>query len=131
MRMRRGPRRLLQRARPGSMGRFGVFSFNGNKIITTSGGGMLVSDDEEEAIAHARRLAAQARDPAPHYQHSEIGYNYRMSNVLAGIGRAQLECLDDRVRARRANYDCSHEGLGDLPGSTSCLRPAGAYTPAG
>ncbi len=100
---------------PGSMGRFGVFSFNGNKIITTSGGGMLVSDDEE-AIAHARKLATQARDQAPHYQHSEIGYNYRMSNVLAGIGRAQLEHLENRVRARRANFDFYRNALGDLPG---------------
>jgi dTDP-4-amino-4,6-dideoxygalactose transaminase len=75
---------------PGALGKAGIFSFNGNKIITTSGGGMLVSEDEA-LIAHARKLATQARDPAPHYQHSEIGYNYRLSNILAAVGRAQLE----------------------------------------
>ncbi|HLL82212.1 MAG TPA: aminotransferase class I/II-fold pyridoxal phosphate-dependent enzyme, partial [Longimicrobium sp.] len=89
---------------PGTLGRTGIFSFNGNKVITTSGGGMLVSDDPE-LIARARKLATQARDPAPHYEHSEIGYNYRLSNVLAGIGRGQLAVLEQRVRARRANFD--------------------------
>jgi dTDP-4-amino-4,6-dideoxygalactose transaminase len=88
----------------GSYGNFGVLSFNGNKIITTSGGGALVSDNEE-MIEKARFLATQARDAAPHYQHSQIGYNYRMSNVLAGIGRGQLEVLSDRVAARRNNFD--------------------------
>jgi len=100
---------------PGTFGKAGVFSFNGNKIITTSGGGMLVSDDGD-FIAHARKLATQARDPAPHYQHSEIGYNYRMSNVLAGIGRGQLQVLEDRVQARRRNFDFYQQTLGDLPG---------------
>jgi len=99
----------------GGFGRCGVFSFNGNKIITTSGGGMLVSDDEE-LVARARYLATQARDPAPHYQHSAIGYNYRMSNVLAAIGRGQLRVLEDRVEARRTNFDHYREALGDLPG---------------
>lgn len=88
----------------GSFGRFGILSFNGNKIITTSGGGALISDDAE-AISRARYLATQARDPAPHYQHSTIGYNYRMSNVLAGIGRGQMNVLDQRVAQRRANHD--------------------------
>ena len=88
----------------GSFGKFGVLSFNGNKIITTSGGGALLSDDAE-MIEKARFLATQARDPAPHYQHSHIGYNYRMSNVLAGIGRGQLEVLNDRVAARRNNFE--------------------------
>ena len=88
----------------GSFGEFGVLSFNGNKIITTSGGGALISDNAE-MIEKARFLATQARDPAPHYQHSEIGYNYRMSNVLAGIGRGQLEVLNDRVAARRNNFE--------------------------
>jgi dTDP-4-amino-4,6-dideoxygalactose transaminase len=88
----------------GSFGEFGVLSFNGNKIITTSGGGALLSDDAE-MIEKARFLATQARDSAPHYQHSHIGYNYRMSNVLAGIGRGQLEVLNDRVGARRNNYE--------------------------
>lgn len=100
---------------PGTFGRAGIFSFNGNKIITTSGGGMLVSADEQ-LIAHARKLSTQARDPAPHYQHSEIGYNYRLSNVLAAIGRAQLEVLPQRVARRRAIFAAYERGLGDLPG---------------
>ncbi len=87
----------------GSFGEFGVLSFNGNKIITTSGGGALISENAE-MIEKARFLATQARDAAPHYQHSHIGYNYRMSNVLAGIGRGQLEVLNDRVDARRSNF---------------------------
>ena len=101
----------------GGFGDFGVLSFNGNKIITTSGGGALVSNDGE-MIEKARYLATQARDPAPHYQHSEIGYNYRMSNVLAGIGRGQLEVLNDRVATRRNNnerykqYFLSHNNAG-------------------
>jgi pyridoxal phosphate-dependent aminotransferase EpsN len=99
----------------GTFGKFGIYSFNGNKIITTSGGGMLVSDDVE-ALQKARFLATQARDPAPHYQHSQVGYNYRMSNILAGIGRAQLEVLDDRVKARRAIFDRYVQALGDIDG---------------
>jgi dTDP-4-amino-4,6-dideoxygalactose transaminase len=100
---------------PGTFGRMGIYSFNGNKIITTSGGGMLVSDDEA-LVMHARKLATQARDPAPHYEHSEIGYNYRLSNILAGIGRAQLQVLEERVAARRRNFAYYAEALGDLPG---------------
>ena len=100
---------------PGTLGKAGIFSFNGNKIITTSGGGMLVSADAE-FIAHARKLAQQARDPAPHYEHSEIGYNYRLSNVLAGIGRGQLEVLDQRVAAKRRIFESYLRFLGDLPG---------------
>jgi pyridoxal phosphate-dependent aminotransferase EpsN len=100
---------------PGTFGQVGIFSFNGNKIITTSGGGMLVSEDEA-LVEHARKLATQARDPAPHYEHSEIGYNYRMSNVLAGIGRGQLRVLGDRVEARRRNFAFYQEALGNLPG---------------
>lgn len=88
----------------GSFGDFGVYSFNGNKIITTSGGGALLSN-QHEAIEKARFLATQARDAAPHYEHSEIGYNYRMSNICAGIGVGQLEVLEDRVKARRANFE--------------------------
>lgn len=88
----------------GSFGRFGVYSFNGNKIITTSGGGMLISDDEE-SLQRARFLATQARDSASHYQHSDMGYNYRLSNLLAGVGRSQLQVLDERVKARRAIFD--------------------------
>lgn len=100
---------------PGTFGRAGIYSFNGNKIITTSGGGMLVSEDAA-LVAHARKLATQARDPAPHYQHSEIGYNYRLSNVLAGIGRGQLKVLEERVQARRRNYEFYARALSDLPG---------------
>lgn len=99
----------------GTFGKFGVYSFNGNKIITTSGGGMLVSDDLE-ALSRARFLATQARDLAPHYQHSAMGYNYRMSNILAGIGRGQLEVLDDRVQARRSVFLKYQQELGTLPG---------------
>jgi dTDP-4-amino-4,6-dideoxygalactose transaminase len=88
----------------GSFGEFGVLSFNGNKIITTSGGGALLSENAD-MIEKARFLATQARDAAPHYQHSHIGYNYRMSNVLAGIGRGQLEVLRDRVASRRNNFE--------------------------
>jgi dTDP-4-amino-4,6-dideoxygalactose transaminase len=99
----------------GSFGLMGVFSFNGNKIITTSGGGMLVSDDEA-LIKQARFLSTQARDPAPHYQHSQIGYNYRMSNILAGVGRGQLQVLGQRIEARRGVYDAYREGLSDIPG---------------
>ena len=84
----------------GTIGDYGVYSFNGNKIITTSGGGMLVSDDEER-IEKVRFWATQARDKARHYQHSEIGYNYRMSNIVAGIGRGQLKVLDERVAKKR------------------------------
>jgi pyridoxal phosphate-dependent aminotransferase EpsN len=99
----------------GTFGKFGIYSFNGNKIITTSGGGMLVSDDLE-ALSRARFLATQARDLAPHYQHSTMGYNYRMSNVLAGIGRGQLEVLNERVHARREVFSKYQNELGQLPG---------------
>ncbi|MGM0874220.1 MAG: DegT/DnrJ/EryC1/StrS family aminotransferase [Bacillota bacterium] len=99
----------------GTFGKFGVFSFNGNKIITTSSGGMLVSNDNE-VLKKARFLATQAKDPAPHYQHSTIGFNYRMSNILAGIGRAQLEVLEERVQARRLLFDRYNEELGSIPG---------------
>ena len=99
----------------GTFGKTGIFSFNGNKIITTSGGGMLVTEDDAFA-SHARKLATQAREPASHYEHAEVGYNYRMSNVLAGIGRGQLAVLDDRIDARRRNFDFYHEHLRDLPG---------------
>jgi dTDP-4-amino-4,6-dideoxygalactose transaminase len=92
-----------------------VFSFNGNKIITTSGGGMLASDNRA-LIEQARFLSQQARDPAPHYDHSTFGYNYRMSNVLAAIGRGQLRVLDERVERKRQIFDYYKEALGDLPG---------------
>lgn len=95
---------------PGTFGKFGIFSFNGNKIITTAGGGMLVSNDEA-LVSRARFLATQARDPAPHYQHSVVGYNYRMSNILAGVGRGQLRVLDERVAQRIGNFGFYHNAL--------------------
>jgi len=100
---------------PGTFGKVGIYSFNGNKIITTSGGGMLVSEDGD-LITKAKFLATQARDTAPHYQHSTIGYNYRLSNVLAGIGRGQLQVLEERVAARRRNFETYHQALSHLPG---------------
>ncbi|KQL36902.1 aminotransferase class I/II-fold pyridoxal phosphate-dependent enzyme [Psychrobacillus sp. FJAT-21963] len=101
----------------GTFGKYGIYSFNGNKIITTSGGGMLVSDDLE-ALKHARFLATQARDTAKHYQHSVIGYNYRLSNVLAGIGRGQLEVLDERVSQKRAIFERYEKALSLIDGVT-------------
>lgn len=97
----------------GTFGRFGIYSFNGNKIITTSGGGMLVSEDEE-AIKKALFLATQARDPARHYQHSQIGYNYRMSNVTAGIGRGQLLYLEEHKARKQAIYRQYQEAFADI-----------------
>ena len=108
----------------GTLGKVGVFSFNGNKIITTSGGGMLLSR-ERGLVDKARFLATQARDPAPHYQHSVIGYNYRMSNVLAAIGRGQFSVLPDRVAARRRNYAAYRSALAGLPGVA--FMPQAAY----
>lgn len=102
---------------PGTFGRAGIFSFNGNKIITTSGGGMLVSPDAA-LIDHARKLSTQARENAPHYEHSEIGYNYRLSNVLAGIGRGQLQALEERVTACRRNFAFYEAALAGYPGLT-------------
>jgi dTDP-4-amino-4,6-dideoxygalactose transaminase len=99
----------------GSFGDLGVVSFNGNKIITTSGGGALVSNNEEW-IKKALFLATQAKDPAPYYQHTHIGYNYRLSNVLAGIGRGQMLVLDERVKQRRANFSFYQEALKEYPG---------------
>lgn len=98
----------------GTFGKVGVFSFNGNKIITTSGGGMLVSDDLQ-LIEKARFLATQARDPAPHYEHTQVGYNYRMSNILAGVGRGQLKVLKDRVEARRAVFKAYQDAFAHTP----------------
>ena len=102
---------------PGSLGWAGIHSFNGNKIITTSGGGMLVTADAGMA-KQARFLATQARDPAPHYQHATIGYNYRLSNICAGIGRGQLLRLASKVTRRRDHFRAYRQALGDLPGVT-------------
>lgn len=99
----------------GTIGDYGIYSFNGNKIITTSGGGMLVTNRIED-INKARFWATQARDKAVHYQHTEMGYNYRMSNILAGIGRGQLKVLEDRVRSRRRIFEVYKEQLGNIPG---------------
>jgi dTDP-4-amino-4,6-dideoxygalactose transaminase len=99
----------------GTFGKMSILSFNGNKIITTSGGGALLSDDEE-LINKARFLSTQSRDKAAHYQHSEIGYNYRMSNVLAGIGRGQMEVISDRVMQRRANFQFYKKNLSVFSG---------------
>lgn len=99
----------------GTFGDYGIFSFNGNKIITTSGGGMLVSNNEER-IAKTRFWATQSRDQAKHYQHSELGFNYRMSNVVAGIGRGQLKVLDQRVAKKRYILEFYKKELGDLEG---------------
>lgn len=99
----------------GSFGDFGIISFNGNKIITTSGGGMLLSDNPNK-IEKAKFLATQARENFPHYQHEEMGYNFRMSNVLAGIGRGQMEVLDERIASRRSNFNFYKEYLGSIPG---------------
>lgn len=97
----------------GTFGKYGIYSFNGNKIITTSGGGMLVSDDEEK-IQKVRFWSTQARDKARHYQHSEIGYNYRMSNICAGIGRGQLKVLDDRIQKKTEIYNRYKEAFKDI-----------------
>ena len=106
----------------GSFGTFGILSFNGNKIITTSGGGALVSSNLE-AIKKTRFLATQARDPAPHYQHSTIGYNYRMSNICAAIGRGQMEVLSDRINARKKNFNYYQSRLSVLPAITFLSEP--------
>jgi dTDP-4-amino-4,6-dideoxygalactose transaminase len=110
----------------GSFGNFGILSFNGNKIITTSSGGALISNDLE-AINKARYLATQARDAAPHYQHSEIGYNYRMSNILAAIGVGQLDVLNDRVNLRRRNFDFYYQQLSNIHGIKFLREPSNTF----
>ena len=102
---------------PGTLGHAGIYSFNGNKIITTSGGGMLVSADAA-LVRRALKLSTQSRDPAAHYEHSEVGYNYRLSNVLAALGRGQLRVLEERVAARRRNFEHYLRALGAEPGLT-------------
>ena len=110
----------------GTFGRFGVLSFNGNKIITTSGGGMLVCEEQADA-AHALKLATQAREPFPWYQHEEIGYNYRMSNICAGIGRGQMKVLSTRLQQKQALFERYSSNLADLPltmqPSLDCAKP--------
>ena len=111
----------------GSMGDFGILSFNGNKILTTSGGGALLSNNAK-AIAKARFLATQAKDDAPHYQHSEMGFNYRLSNVCAAIGVGQLAVLDQRVAARRSNYAFYEELLKDQAGVSFLKEPDQSFS---
>ncbi|MEZ4273316.1 MAG: aminotransferase class I/II-fold pyridoxal phosphate-dependent enzyme [Myxococcota bacterium] len=108
----------------GSLGAMGVFSFNGNKIITTSGGGMLVSS-RRDWIERARYLATQARQPVIHYEHTDVGYNYRLSNLLAAVGRGQLRVLEERVAQRRANNLAYRQALADVPGI--CFMPEADY----
>ncbi len=108
----------------GGFGRIGVFSFNGNKIMTTSGGGMILSDDEA-LVDRAKKLATQARDPAPHYEHSELGFNYRLSNVLAAIGRGQLKTLGAKIDRRREIFEFYREALSGLPGVGFMPEPEG------
>jgi dTDP-4-amino-4,6-dideoxygalactose transaminase len=112
--------------RLGTFGDLGVLSFNGNKIITTSGGGALVSSNEKW-ISKARFLATQARDPAPHYEHSQIGYNYRMSNICAGIGRGQMEVLDQRVKKRRDNFFFYKNALSSIREISFSEEPSGDF----
>ena len=111
----------------GTLGDLGVLSFNGNKIITTSSGGALIGNDAA-MIQQARFLSTQARDQAPHYQHSHIGYNYRMSNVLAGIGRGQMIVLPERVAQRRRNYERYQAVLGKVPGIQFVPEPTGFFS---
>lgn len=111
----------------GSFGEIGILSFNGNKIITTSGGGALVAKNQKYK-ERAVFLATQARDDAPHYQHSNVGFNYRMSNVLAGIGRGQMEVIDDRVAARRANHEFYKSSLGHLEEIEFLNEPKGFFS---
>ncbi len=111
----------------GTFGEIGILSFNGNKIITTSGGGALVSDNIEY-VNNARFLATQARDKAPHYQHSQIGYNYRMSNVLAGIGRGQLEIIEERIAKRRSIFDFYNKNLGQANGISFLPEKSSAFS---
>ena len=111
----------------GTFGEIGILSFNGNKIITTSGGGAMVSKNKE-FVDKATFLATQARDPAPHYQHSHIGYNYRMSNICAGIGRGQMEVLTERINQRRNNFSFYKEHLSQFPGISFVDEPVGFYS---
>lgn len=111
----------------GTYGKIGVLSFNGNKIITTSGGGAMVAHDEK-LVEQARFLSTQARDPAPHYQHSHIGYNYRMSNICAGIGRGQMEVLPERILQRRANFEWYQRELANIDGIHLLKEPQGFYS---
>jgi len=117
----------LNGKKAGTFGTMGVLSFNGNKIITTGGGGAIISDNEQFVI-QARFLATQARDQAPHYQHSQIGYNYRLSNVSAGIGRGQMLVLTDRIKKRRSNFEFYLKNLSGIPGFGFLPEPEGHFS---
>jgi len=119
---------VLNGQKCGSLGDFGIFSFNGNKIITTSGGGALVCRTEEQA-QRTKFFATQARDQAAHYQHSHIGYNYRMSNICAGIGRGQMQVLDEHITRRREIHQLYINLLKDVPGITVMQPPTSDYEP--
>ncbi len=110
----------------GTFGAIGIYSFNGNKIITTSGGGALVSHNEDYC-KRALFLATQARDAAPHYEHSTVGYNYRMSNIAAGIGRGQMEVLAERISVRRLHFNHYQEQLQHIPGISFLAEPEEHY----
>lgn len=113
---------------PGTFGKIGTFSFNGNKIITTSGGGLLISEDKS-LVDHVRKIATQAREPVVYYEHTELGYNYRMSNILAAIGLGQLSAIEDRVQRKREIYEYYRSRLEDLPGITFVSEmPYGRHT---
>ncbi|MGN6342773.1 MAG: DegT/DnrJ/EryC1/StrS family aminotransferase [Ginsengibacter sp.] len=117
----------IRHVKCGTFGEIAILSFNGNKIITTSGGGALVSKNPEY-IKQATFLATQARDPAPHYQHSQIGYNYRMSNICAAIGRGQMEVLPERIEQRRKNFEFYKTALKDFPGIAFVEEPEGYFS---
>jgi dTDP-4-amino-4,6-dideoxygalactose transaminase len=110
----------------GTFGKIAALSFNGNKILNTSGGGALLSNDQK-IVEKARFLSTQARDKARHYQHSQVGYNYRMSNILAGVGRGQMEVIQERVKQRRANFDFYYKNLQQLDGVTFLKEPSERY----
>jgi dTDP-4-amino-4,6-dideoxygalactose transaminase len=116
-----------KKQKAGSLGDIGIFSFNGNKIITTSGGGALVSKNKTYADV-ARFLATQAKDPAPHYEHSQVGYNYRLSNISAGIGRGQLEVLEKRVKQRREIFNFYQEAFQEVEGLQFLKEPTGHFS---
>jgi dTDP-4-amino-4,6-dideoxygalactose transaminase len=111
----------------GSFGDVGILSFNGNKIITTSGGGAFVSNNEKH-VAYARHVSAQAKEPAPYYLHQVTGFNYRLSNICAGIGRGQMEVLDDRIASRRAHFEHYKKGLAAVEGISFLEEPQGCFS---
>ena len=118
---------LYKNRQCGTLGKIGILSFNGNKIITTSGGGALTSNDVE-LVTRARHLSAQAKEPAPYYLHKDVGYNYRLSNICAGVGRGQMEVLDERVKKRRENYQLYREVLSTVEGVNFPEEPKNCFS---